>query len=228
MILANPAFEMDAQFWHARWQEKSIGFHRPEVNAYLKNFWPLLNVPAGGGVFVPLCGKSLDMLWLADQGFQVTGVEISDIAVREFFAENALQAQSQSWHGGELWHSDNIKIFCGDYFGLQAADLHNIAAVYDRAALISLPPTMRQQYIHHLLAITPPQAPILLITLEFDNQIKPGPPFSVTEQEVRVYFGSRYHIGNVKTFDVLQQSPRFLESGIRSLHEKVYCLQASG
>jgi len=79
---------MDPQFWHERWQRNETGWHQREINAHLQDFWPQLQQPAGGRVLVPLCGKSRDLLWLRAQGHAVLGVEISPIAVREFFAEN--------------------------------------------------------------------------------------------------------------------------------------------
>ena len=181
---------------------------------------------------MPLCGKSLDMLWIAAAGQRVLGVELSRIAVRDFFAENNLpteQPRHGTSHGGPggivSWRSSKIEIICGDFFRLSANELKGVTGVYDRAALISMPTEMRGRYIQHLIDITPPMAPILLVTLEFDNSVKPGPPFSVDEAAVRSGFERQYYVDCLDVQDILSKSPRFRESGISSLLEKVYRLR---
>ena len=82
---------MEPGFWHERWERAEIGFHKQEINVHLQQFWNCLELPAGERVFVPLCGKSLDLLWLAGEDHPVTGVELSPIAVDAFFQENELQ-----------------------------------------------------------------------------------------------------------------------------------------
>ena len=92
---------MEKQFWLDRWEARQIGFHLPEVNAYLRRHWSALKLNAGDRVLVPLCGKSLDMLWLHEVGHGVLGVELSPIAIQEFFADNALEMQKET--GGDLY-----------------------------------------------------------------------------------------------------------------------------
>ncbi|MBP6750907.1 MAG: thiopurine S-methyltransferase, partial [Xanthomonadaceae bacterium] len=84
---------MDAEFWHRRWQDNQIGFHQHEATPMLQAHWATIGAPTGCRVFVPLAGKSLDMLWLAAQGHRVLGIELSPLAVAQFFAENALQPE---------------------------------------------------------------------------------------------------------------------------------------
>src|SRR3569832_1390811 len=134
---------MDREFWKSRWDEGRIGFHQEEINPYLPRYWPRLASAANAPVFVPLCGKSKDMLWLRDRGHSVIGVEIVPRAVEAFFAENDIQ--------------------CGDFFELGSADVADVAGVYDRASLIALPPALRTRYAQHLRAILPRRAGVLLI-----------------------------------------------------------------
>ncbi|MEA2773553.1 MAG: thiopurine S-methyltransferase, partial [Acetobacteraceae bacterium] len=84
---------MQPEFWRDRWFRGQIGFHQPAVERYLEEHWADLDTVKGSCVFVPLCGKSLDLLWLRDIGHGVIGVELSDIAVQAFCMENGIPAR---------------------------------------------------------------------------------------------------------------------------------------
>ncbi len=87
---------MEPAFWHKRWADNQIGFHQGQVNSYLQTHWPALGLETGSRVLVPLCGKSLDLVWLAGQGYRVLGVELSRRAVEDFFREHGLEARCSS------------------------------------------------------------------------------------------------------------------------------------
>lgn len=216
---------MDPDFWHQRWRENQIGFHQPDVNLHLQAFWPQLGVPGGGRVFVPLCGKSLDMRWLRQQGCRVVGVEISPVAVQDFFREQGLQPDCTRTAHFERCSADGIELLCGDFFDLTRADLDGVAAVYDRASLIALPPSLRVDYARHLTGLLAPATPVLLVTLEYDQDQMQGPPFSVTESEVRRLFEAGFEVEVQHADDVLAREPRFRERGLTRLDEKVYLLR---
>jgi thiopurine S-methyltransferase len=131
---------VETDFWHNRWENNLTGFHLDEVNPYLKANWTSLNLKAGARVFVPLCGKSLDLIWLAAQGYEVVGIELSPRAVEAFFTENNLTAEHQKIGNLEYWQAEDISLFCGDFFALTTEILGQVDAVYDRASLIALPP----------------------------------------------------------------------------------------
>jgi thiopurine S-methyltransferase len=215
---------MDHDFWHARWEQNQIGFHLEQINPHLERFWDELGLAAGEGVFVPLCGKSRDLRWLAARGHPVLGIEISPLAVEAFFVEQGLAAEPfrLGRHAG-LRHGE-IRVLCGDFFALSAADLQGIVGVYDRASLIALPPPMRGRYVEHLAAILPAAARTLLVTLEYPEAEMDGPPFSVREREVHALYGARYRIALRLEADVLTQHPAFRAKGLTSLLEKAYLL----
>lgn len=215
---------MDPQFWHERWQRGETGWHQPEINAHLQEFWPRLPLPERGPVFVPLCGKSRDLLWLRARGHEVLGVEISPIAVREFFAENRL-APTVTRHGRfERCEADGLTVLCGDFFALDADTLRAVVGVYDRASLIALPPPMRARYAGHLASILPARAAILLVTMEYDQREMTGPPFAVHEDEVRALYEPRYHVARLYEKDIHAENPRLRERGLSALRETVYRL----
>lgn len=137
---------MDARFWLECWERQEIGFHQRNINAQLRRFWPELGLTRGDAVFVPLCGKSSDMIWLHARGHPVLGVELSPVAVAAFFAENGLAPRRARQGKLDVADSGGIRILRGDFFDLTAADLAGIAAVYDRAALIAMPSAMRERY----------------------------------------------------------------------------------
>jgi len=185
---------MQPDFWHQRWQDNRIGFHQDTPTPLLQKHWPALGVPAGTKVFVPLAGKSLDMLWLAEQGHRVLGVELSQLAVERFFAEHGLQPDIETTRYGIHYRAGNIELICGDAFGLDEAILADCAAVFDRAALIALPPELRRRYVRELHARLPAGCRGLLITLEYPQDERAGPPFSVPEDEVRALYGGDWDV----------------------------------
>ena len=215
---------MEPAFWHKRWADNQIGFHQPQVNPYLQAHWPTLALAPGARVLVPLCGKSLDMLWLAAQGYQVLGVELSRQAVADFFTEHGLQVQVTRHGAFESWRSDEVEIWCGDVFALRAEDLADCTGIYDRAALIALPPAMRERYMALLGEQLPKACRGLLVTLDYDQALIDGPPFSVADAEVRAGFAG-WQVDEVEGREILGESPKFLKAGVESLVERVYRLR---
>lgn len=215
---------MRAKFWHERWENNQIGFHQQTINSYLQEFWPCLATPVGSEVFVPLCGKSRDMLWLRAEGYKVLGIELSPIAVQDFFAENDLQPQITMEGAFERWQADGLTILLGDFFALTAEQLSQCQSVYDRASLIALPPDMRSRYVEHLRTIMPSQAKTLLVTNEYDQQAMSGPPFAVLEAEVRELYEPFMQVECLLSTNSLDKNPTFAERGVKALSEKIYRL----
>ncbi len=215
---------MTPEFWLQRWEENRIGFHQPRISAHIQEFWARLALPAHSTVFVPLCGKTLDLLWLRAQGHGVLGVEVSPVAVSQFFAENGLQASVIEQPPFERWESDGLAVLRGDFFALRPAHLDQVRGVYDRASLIALPPAMRPDYAAHLRAILPPQAQTLLVTLEYPQAEMRGPPFSVDEQELCHLYAGHYEVSMLYAREVLAENARFAARGLSRLSEKVYRL----
>jgi thiopurine S-methyltransferase len=213
---------MQREFWLDRWDRNEIGFHQTEVNPWLERYWGSLGVAAGRPVFVPLCGKSLDLGWLAGQGHPVVGVEFAEAAVRAYFEEAGQPCRVERCIRMPCWVGGGISIYCGDFMELTAFELRGVAGVYDRAALVALPPRMRLWYVDHLLRIVPDQTRILLVTLEYDQRLWPGPPHSVTGPEVERLYGERCSIARLGEHPVQQLPPPFRAAGVDAALEVVY------
>ncbi|MFZ5933484.1 thiopurine S-methyltransferase [Pseudomonas putida] len=211
---------MEPAFWQQRWADNQIGFHQAQVNPYLQQYWPQLQLAPGSRVLVPLCGKSLDLAWLAGQGHRVLGVELSRQAVQAFFREHGLEPQVAQQGAFEVWRSGDVELWCGDFFALRAADVADCVALYDRAALIALPPEMRVDYMRLLSQVLPTGAG-LLVTLDYQQELLAGPPFSVADDEVRHGFAG-WQVEALEAQEVISQSPKFLQAGVKSLVERVY------
>lgn len=173
-----------ANEWIERWREGRIGFHLEDTHPALLRHWPELDVPSGGKVLVPLCGKSLDMRWLAEQGHPVLGIELSSEAIEQFVAEGRGEVSRYRKGYFEICRQANVELWCGDFFHLHIDQAHEIQAFYDRAALIALAPATRQRYAFHLAQLLPPGARGLMITLTHQEGFK-GPPYSVDSAEVQ-------------------------------------------
>lgn len=215
---------MDKGFWLEKWSRNEIGFHEPEGNRLLQRWWPELAVPKGAQVLVPLCGKSVDMRWLQQQGYRVLGVELSEQAVRDFFTEQGLQAQVEADGSFQRWSAAGIEILQGDVFDLGVEQLADVAAVYDRAALIALPAAIRPRYADLLRRYLSPRVRGLIVTLEYQPDTEAGPPYSVSELEVQRLFGVSFSLSVLVREDVLADNPKFLERGRRELYETAYAL----
>ena len=216
---------MEPGFWHERWREGRIGFHQDAVTPLLEKHWPALDLPAGSRVFVPLAGKSLDMIWLRMQGHSVLGVELSPLAVEQFFAENDLHPTIHESRHGTHFIADGIELICGDAFALDTEVLGGCHGFYDRAALIALPPEMRVPYARELHARLPSGCLGLLIALEYPQLQKAGPPFAVSEDEVRSLYERDWTVSVVERSDILASQPGFAAEGVTSLHNVAYCMQ---
>ena len=214
---------MNHDFWQQRWQDDSIGFHQSVINARLKDYWSKLEIQTGAPVFVPLCGKSLDMLWLAER-HPVLGVELSPKAVEGFFVENALRPSQRCEGAFSVFGSGGVTLYCGDFFDLQPATLQTVAAVYDRAALIALPPPMRRSYAEKLTRLLPSGVSMLLLTVEYDQMQMDGPPFAVEAAEVEALFAPDWQIESLHHEDILNQKPKFRDRGLSHLAEHIYLL----
>lgn len=215
---------MNPDFWQQRWQENRIGFHQDKPTPLLLKHWSALGLASGTKVFVPLAGKSLDMAWLASQGHRVLGVELSKVAVEQFMQEQGVSPEIRESGYGTHYNAGPIELICGDAFGLDEPLLADCDAVFDRAALIALPPDMRRRYVHELYARLPAGCRGVLITLEYPPHEKQGPPFSVPEAEVRALFSRDWEIDVLERRDILAQQPGFIEEGVTSLHTVVYRL----
>ncbi len=192
---------MEASFWHAKWEKSEIAFHLDEFNPLLVDHFGALSLPAASRVFVPLCGKTRDILWLLQSGYRVVGVELSRMAVEQLFAEMELQPTISQVGAMTRFAVEDIDIYCGDIFDLTAGELGQVDAVYDRAALVALPADMRLRYAEHLVAITG-RARQLLVAYDYDQSLQNGPPFSVCAEEVHRLYDPHYELALLASVDV--------------------------
>lgn len=213
------------RFWLDKWKHGETGFHRATVHPMLAAHGARL-YRAGTCVFVPLCGKSRDMLWLLERGCTVIGVELSEIAVAAFFDENGLTAWRRRVGDMVEWRGPSVTIYQGDLFALTAAQLVTADSFYDRAALIALAPAMRRRYAAHLQRILPPAlAAGLLITLQYDSREMAGPPFAVADAEVGSLFAGRFSARLLEAVDAQASEPGLAARGLSWLTESVWLLE---
>jgi thiopurine S-methyltransferase len=203
---------MDSQYWKEKWETGDTLFHLDRPHEQLVRHFP--HVP-NGKVMVPLCGKSNDLLWLRAQGHEVVGIELSSVACEAFFRENKISCERVT-HGSVVkYESDGITLWCGNYFEVPASAWRGCTSVYDRAALIALPEDLRRKYAHHMIGMwreqAPQGSPIFLITVEYASETM-GPPFSVSEDEIRTLYGAAFEIQKLneqREQSLSQRPPKF-------------------
>lgn len=216
---------MEADFWIERWEKGEIGFHRSDVHDFLPKYWQSLDLEKGGTVFVPLCGKSRDMLWLAEQGHRVLGVELSPLAVDAFFRGLGLDAEVRPAGALAVWSAGPYTIWCGDIFALPSEVMNDVAAVYDRAALVAFPASLQARYAELLGRQIPPAAPLFITSLTYSKEEMTGPPFSTPRAQVEALFGADYEIGVAEVRDGLEESQNLKARGVTQLDEACYILR---
>ena len=195
---------MNPEFWQTRWQEKRIGFNQSDVNPLLIKYFADLKLPIGSRILVPLCGKSIDMIWLAHQGFDVVGIELVESAVQEFFTEQDIaytitehdKHANIKYYQGQLLEQ-TITLWVADIFALSSDDIGHVDAVYDRAALIAMPAELRTQYSQQVINLSQ-NAHQLLLTLNYDQNERAGPPFSISQEQVQQYYGNDYQMNKLE------------------------------
>ena len=210
---------MEPEFWSERWKAGQINFHEGRPNDLLEQHLDVLGDDRR--VLVPLCGKAVDVAFLAARGHQVVGVELIEDAVAAFFAEQGLTPMVARDAGFIRYTAGAITILCGDFFETSEGLLGPIDACYDRAALIALPPDLRVRYVAHLRALLPAGTPGLLVTVEYPQEAMAGPPFAVDEAEVRrLYDGAEVR----QLEDRPLESPRLRATGA-SGRERCFALR---
>jgi len=211
---------MEANFWHEKWEKKEIGFHEEKVNPILVENLAQLELEEGTRVFVPLCGKTKDIAWLLSQGFWVAGAELSEVAVYELFDEMGIAPKIEHHTHFSHFSAERLDIYVGDIFALSTLVLGAVDAIYDRAALVALPSAMRARYAQHLRKITQ-GAKQLLVCFEYEQAQMVGPPFAVSEDEVRKHYAAHFQLRVLQAKAVAGR----LKGKVEAV-EKVYMLRA--
>ena len=223
---------MEIDFWLERWEKSETGFHQQAINPYLMYFYgekgPAVEQRDKFKVFVPLCGKSKDMLWLSQNNYKVFAVECSERAVKDFFKENALNYRYAEKDQHAFYQSSDqaaaIEVFQGDFFALEQEDLNDVTDIFDRASLIALPAEMRELYAKKMTELQKPGMRSLLVTLSYDQSVMNGPPFSVSEEDVYDLYSDNFSIKKLCFKDIINDEAKFKSRGLTSLLETVYKL----
>jgi len=210
---------MESEFWLRRWREGDIGFHQAAPNARLLRFWPCLQLEPNTPVFVPLCGKSLDMRWLESQGHPVLGIDLAEQAVVDYFREagEVYQLSRGAYMDLDRYAGPRTTLFRGNLLELAATDIRGCRAVYDRGGLVALPPALRVQYVDHLLRIVPIGARILLLGKEYEQARVAGPPFAIDEAEIGRLYGARCRITLLAREASSSTLAKFADAGVSTV-----------
>lgn len=190
--------------WLRRWVDGNTPFHQEAVNEQLVRHWPAVVEDANAAVLVPLCGKSLDMIWLRDRGHRVVGLELSAIAAADFFAENGMECTSESRGPFTVFAADGIEIWAGDFFEATSDLLGPLTAWYDRAAIVALPPSMRAEYAQQVSTLLGPKAAGFMLTFDYPAEEREGPPHSVSFADAQRAFSDAFDVTELDCLDLTE------------------------
>jgi thiopurine S-methyltransferase len=187
---------MEFNDWHQRWEQNQIAFHEGQPNVLLVAYFDALALEKGSRVMLPLCGKTVDIHWLLAQGYQVVGIELSEIAVKQLFEDLAITPTVTEVGALKCYEAANVVVYVGDFFELNANELGTVDCVYDRAALVALTESQRKRYTAHLRQVTQ-HAPQLVICYVYDQSVMAGPPHSITEDEMRQHYAEYFELNHL-------------------------------
>ena len=213
----------DREAWLARWREGRTRFHLDQVHPALMRY--ISHLPSGARILVPLCGKSLDLGWLKDQGYNVVGVELAEQAVSELFEQLEVEPIRTSDGPFEIWKSPGLSVYVGDIFELTADLAGTFDAIWDRAALIALNPTDRTRYAPHVSSFLKKDSSVLLSVLLYDQQKMSGPPFSVTDDEIYRLYAACQSLEKLQSKNVTSRNPMFIEAGLDTVTENLWLIK---
>lgn len=220
---------MEASHWLKAWSDNRIGFHQKNVNKRMVSHWSSLELSPSAQVFVPLCGKSTDMLWIAEQGNPVLGVELSAKAAEAFFVDNEIEYTISERDGFEIYSGKalaaDIEIWAGDFFNLTPDHLAQCEAYYDRAAMIAMNESLRAEYSLHLATLMRPASRALLLVISYDQDKMKGPPFSVSDENVRKLLSEAFDICELEHYSGAQRLGNLSDRGLETLDERVYLMK---
>lgn len=214
---------MESKFWHEKWDKNEVGFHLKKTHPLLQKHLNKERLDSIKTVFVPLCGKTLDIQYLLELGLNVVANELSEKAVQALFEGLNLKPEITTWSGGKCYSAAGLKVWVGDFFELKSEQLDNIDLIYDRAALIALPEEMRLKYAKHLILVSN-SASQFLITLAYDQNVMAGPPFSVSKAEVIKHYEGGYGVDELSSKDIIEYESKFASRGLDCLVESAYWL----
>jgi len=215
---------MGLNFWLDSWKDNKIPFHQKQINPILKQQINHLNLSKGDIVLVPLCGKSLDMLWLAELGYKVIGVELSEIAVEEFYTESNIIPTIDVYAGYKHYKSESIDIICGDFFNIDLSTIKTINAIYDRAALIALPNKLRESYIKRISEISQKGVKVLLIVIESQEK-NIGPPYQIDVNDITKLYSRDFLVDKIYQKNIENISQHIKKLGYKEIKDVVYLLE---
>jgi len=217
---------MEISYWQSRWHKNNTGWHMDDIYPLLTKLWPRLSIKPDTNVLVPLCGKSLDLHWLTDRGHHVTGVEVSRKALRKVMDRHSGDFTEDASHGFTIYHSELLELWEGDFLKLPANEIPKPDIIYDKAAIVALPPERRELYARKLLECCGKHTQILLQTFEYNQEEMNGPPFSVTEEELNQLLGKHFEFTLMHEQSKMDELSKFQRRGLSSyLIEKVYHLK---
>ncbi|KAM6959465.1 putative thiopurine S-methyltransferase [Aplochiton taeniatus] len=214
--------------WQERWQEDQIGFHQPQVHKMLEgNLEKVLAGRTGVRFFFPLCGKAVDMKWLADQGHSVVGVEISEKAIKQFFDENNMtysESAVPALPGAKVYRSTegNVSLYQCDLFNFSSSVGGKFGGIWDRGSMVAINPVDRQKYAALIISLMAKDCRYLLDTMLYNPELYKGPPFFVPNEQVQSLFGQSCDIELLQSIDALNDRQRAW--GLDYLTENVHLI----
>jgi thiopurine S-methyltransferase len=216
---------MNKEFWVNAWADGRTNFHQITANPWLQlGLSELKSTPKRA--LVPLCGKTIDLLTLAQKGIEVVGVEIAAQAVDEFFRENKLTPGISKEGAYSAYRVPGLTILSGDFFEIESWPDYNegFDFIYDRAALIALPLELRTRYLKVIKSLITDQTRYLVDFISYDGPLDLGPPFSVSPDEIIEFFKDFRKIKKLKEDQRQAIHPRFIEAGVQVMQMHLWLI----
>ncbi|XP_069814051.1 thiopurine S-methyltransferase-like isoform X1 [Dendropsophus ebraccatus] len=217
---------LSVEDWKKKWETKDIWFHKKNIHPLLAEF---INEMQDGRtkltIFFPLCGKAVDMKWLADMGHNIVGVDACEIGLKEFFAEHDIPYTEEAVAGipgAKVFKSasDNISLYCCSIYDISESVIGKFDGMWDRGAMVAVNPRDRERYATIMLSLMAKDCHYLLVTVEYDPKLHGGPPFYVPESDLENLLGPSCTFKLLKKIDALADKQK--EWGLDFCFENIY------
>ena len=198
-----PSIIENAEPWDDIYAKGRDPWSVPVLKDVVKN--EVFNKLTGGreslDFFLPFCGRSPDMIWLASLGHRVTGVEWSKQAISQFFSTNGLDFDESTVTVGSkeavAYRAKGgvpIVIYCCDLFTVSGDDIGCFDCIWDNGSIGCFDSSRKPEYSKGMLSLLKPNGRMLLCARCFDQTYVAPLPFACSPEEVESMYGHRYNV----------------------------------
>jgi methyl halide transferase len=170
--------EYSREDWQGHYESNDLGWDLGQVAPPFVKLWEEEKLTVGKAL-VPGCGRGHEVIFLAENGFEVTAIDFSKGAVT--YLERALEERSLSG-----------RVLYQDFFGLDNSHDDVYDLVLEQTFFCAIAPRQRVDYALNVARILKPGG--MLVGLFYHTNKEGGPPYNTTPEDIEVNFAKNFKI----------------------------------